>query len=73
MALQECFDCTQWETFDTPDINEWVGTVSSYIAFCVDSVIPTKSFKIYSNDKPWVSHSLKKLIILKKKAYIKPG
>lgn len=69
MALQGCFDCTQWETFDTPDINERVGTVSGYIDFCVVSVIPTKAFKVYSNDKPWVSRSLKKLIIQKKKAY----
>lgn len=54
-VLQGCFDCTIWEIFDTSDINEYVASVSVYINFCVDSVIPTKSFYVYPNEKPWVS------------------
>ncbi len=69
MALQGCSDYTLWEVFNTPDINEQVVVVSDYVNFCVDSVIPTKTFKVYSNDKPWVSGKLKKLIIQNKKAF----
>ena len=69
MALQGCFDCTSWEVFDTTDINEQVEAVSGYINFCVDSVLPNRTFKVYSNDKPWFTSKLKKLIIQKRKAY----
>lgn len=34
---------------------------------CVDSVLPSKSFKVHSNDKPWLSRELKTLIIKKRK------
>lgn len=69
MALQGCFDCTMWEVFDSPDINDRVVVVSDYVNFCVDSVLPTKTFKVHSNDKPWLTRELKKLIIQKRKAH----
>lgn len=69
MTLQGCFECTQWEIFSTDDINEQVETVTDYVNFCIDSVIPTKSFKVYPNDKPWVSKNLKTLINEKRKAH----
>ena len=34
---------------------------SDYITFCEDMIIPKKTVKIYPNNKPWVSKSLKKL------------
>ncbi len=34
------------------DINKCVTSVSDYINFCLDSVIPTISFYVYSSDKP---------------------
>ena len=67
--MQGCFECTLWDVFDAQDINEQVVAVSDYICFCVDSVIPTKTYKVYSNDKPWVSGKLKNLSKRKKKAY----
>ena len=69
MALQGCFACTNWDTFKCPDINEQIETISDYINFCVDTVLPIKTIKIFPNDKPWSSNKLKHLIIEKKKAY----
>ncbi len=69
MALQGCFDCTTWEFFNSSNIDNQIETVSDYMNFCVDSVIPTKSFKVYPNDQPWVSIKLKNLIADKKKAH----
>lgn len=37
-----------------------------YINFCTDLVIPVKIFKVYANDKPWVSTGKKKLALSKK-------
>lgn len=48
MALQGCFDCTNWDIFKCPDINEQVETISEYINFCVDSVSPIKTIKVFS-------------------------
>ncbi|KAK0136692.1 hypothetical protein N1851_027139 [Merluccius polli] len=31
MALQGCFDCTNWDTFKCPDINEQVETISEFL------------------------------------------
>lgn len=69
MALQGCFHCTNWDIFKCFDINEQVETISDYINFCVDTVIPRKTTKIFPNDKPWISNKLKHLLTEKKKAY----
>ncbi len=55
--LQSCFELTNWDLFlsDSLDLNDQVLVVSSYIHFCVESIIPTKSFP---NNKPWVTKEL---------------
>jgi len=42
--LQGCFKATDWNNLIEPssNINEQVDTVSSYISFCVDTIVPTK-------------------------------
>ncbi|KAK3505634.1 hypothetical protein QTP70_021029 [Hemibagrus guttatus] len=41
--LQGCLDCTDWDVFrsTTNSLDEYTDTVSSYIYFCEDSIIPT--------------------------------
>ncbi|KAK3517059.1 hypothetical protein QTP86_019583, partial [Hemibagrus guttatus] len=41
--LQGCLDCTDWDVFrsTTNSLDEFTDTVSSYIYFCEDSIIPT--------------------------------
>lgn len=46
-----------------------VEVISDYITFCEDSVIPTKTFTVYPNNKPWVSKKLKSLLNIKKRAH----
>ena len=60
-SLQACFDCTDWQGFFDAcgdNIDELIETVSSYITFCVDSVIPSKQVVIFPNNKPWVTKDL---------------
>lgn len=42
-TLLGCFEATDWDNLLSPsnDINEQVGTVTSYVSFCVNSIIPT--------------------------------
>jgi hypothetical protein len=42
-----------WETCNS--IHELTETISSYINFCVDSILPEKEVKIYPNNHPWVT------------------
>lgn len=67
LALQGCFDCTDWSVFteSSDNIDELTDVVCSYISFCRDNVIPTKVVKIFPNNKP----ALKGLICKRKNAF----
>ena len=41
--LKDCFMCTDWEVFtqDNPDINTATYSVTDYIMFCRETIIPT--------------------------------
>ena len=70
--LQGCFDCTDWGVFfDTCDnVHDATEVVSDYISFCEDAIIPTKTIKIFPNNKPWIyTKSLKSTLNEKKNAF----
>ena len=69
--LQGCFACTSWDviTEGCTDIDQITDVITSYIKFCVDSIIPTKTIKVYPNNKPWVTKEMKTYLNLKKIAY----
>ncbi|CDQ57272.1 unnamed protein product [Oncorhynchus mykiss] len=70
-CLQGCFDCTMWEVFEysSSDLDELIDVISDYANFCVESVVPTKTCKLFPNNKPWVSKHLKLLLDRKKAVY----
>ena len=61
LSLRGCFDHTDWATFSKSCANqdEYADTVTSYVSFCTDSCIPSKTVTIYANDKPWFSNDIK--------------
>ena len=69
--LQDCFNNTDWSVFidSSSDIDELTETVSSYIKFCEDLIVPSKKVKCYSNNKPWITKDVKQIINQKKDAY----
>ena len=73
--LRGCFDATEWDLFfndqvscNNPEVLN--DTVTSYINFCVDSVIKTKEVRIYPNNKPWVNKEIKHILNKKKIAFL---
>ena len=50
-------------------VNEATYVISDYISFCEDMIIPQKSVKVYPNNKPWISKSLKSTLNQKKIAF----
>ena len=50
-------------------LDELNDVVTSYVSFCVDTVIPVQKRRVYPNNKPWVSKQLKNVLNEKKRAY----
>jgi len=71
--LQAFFDLTDWNVFEAAanDLDELTETVTSYISFCEDMCIPTRTHLTYNNDKPWFTAKLRKLLQAKENAYRK--
>jgi hypothetical protein len=68
--LRECFECTDWDVFtNCDDLDECATTVSDYINFCVDTVIPVKEIRCFANNKPWVTKEIKDVLNRKKAAF----
>ncbi len=53
--VKACFNLTDWSVFEAAatDLDELTETVTSYISFCEDMCIPTRTHLTYNNDKPW--------------------
>lgn len=71
LALQGCFDCTDWEVFENScsDIDDLTDVVSSYIHFCEVMLIPQKTVQTFANTKSWITKSIKSLMIERNKAF----
>eukprot|EP00745_Piridium_sociabile_P040895 TRINITY_DN7963_c0_g1_i8.p1 TRINITY_DN7963_c0_g1~~TRINITY_DN7963_c0_g1_i8.p1 ORF type:complete len:536 (+),score=69.46 TRINITY_DN7963_c0_g1_i8:209-1816(+) len=69
--LRGCFDCTDWGvlTDSCQNVHEVADVVSCYIKFCENMIIPTKTIKIFPNNKPWISKSIKSVLNEKKAAF----
>ncbi|KAI3357177.1 hypothetical protein L3Q82_015638, partial [Scortum barcoo] len=62
-ALQDCFECTDWEVFkEGTDLDGYTSSVLSYLKFCTDAVLPTKTIKVFPNQKPWLDSTVKPLL-----------
>ncbi len=72
-VLQACFDLTDWAVFEAAatDLDELTETVTSYISFCEDMCIPTRTHLTYNSDKPWFTAKLRELRQAKEDAYMK--
>ena len=70
-ALNASFDITDWDLFigSADDIDDLVDTVTDYIKFNTEMILPTKIVKQYPNNKPWINTTLRKLIVDKHNAF----
>jgi hypothetical protein len=68
--LQACLDITLWDTLCNEDesLEKNIDIATAYISFCVDLIVPKKSVRCFSNNKPWVTSDLKVTLNKKKKA-----
>ncbi len=68
--LQGCFMSTDWSVLydDNSDIDANVDVMTSYIVFCTEMIVPSKTVTIFPNNKPWVKKDLKIILNEKKRA-----
>ena len=73
--LQGCFECTKWNVFiDSSDnVSEATDVITDYVTFCENMIIPTKEVKIYANNKPWITKTLKNTLNEKKVSFQSGG
>ena len=65
-----CFLSTDWDIFfKDADIDRATESITAYIFFCVDSIIPQRTVKIYQNNKPYITRDIKECINRKKSAF----
>ncbi len=60
--LQDCFDHVDWDMFraaSEDDIEAYSDTVTCFIRKCIDDVVPTKTIRIYPNQKPWINSDVR--------------
>lgn len=71
-TLQGCFEVTDWNVFlntQGEDINELTDSITDYINFGTDSIIPTQTVRCFPNNKPWVTKDIKASPNRKKAAF----
>ena len=71
--LRSCFECTDWDIlYDAnASLDENVDTFTCYLNFCIDMLVPSKSVRIFANNKPWLTKDVKEIINRKKSITIK--
>ncbi len=72
-VLQARLNLTDWSVFEAAanDLDELTETVTSYISFCEDMCIPTRTRLTYNKDKPLFNAKLRRLRQAKEDAYRK--
>ncbi|KAM4573377.1 uncharacterized protein PAE49_008206 [Odontesthes bonariensis] len=69
-ALQDCFEMTDWEVFkDSSDLEAYTSSVLDYLQFCTDAVLPTKTIKVFPNQKSWCDSTVQSLLKARDAAY----
>ena len=71
--LRGCFEATDWKVFFDScgnDFESLTDAITCYTKFCQDSVISSKTVRIFSNNKPWITKELKQCLNEKKMAFL---
>ncbi|XP_078249882.1 uncharacterized protein LOC144589337 [Pogona vitticeps] len=67
--LKDCFEQTNWEVFDHPDLEEHTAAVLGYMVHCIDTVTVDKRIWVYPNQKPWMTGKVRRLLYARNKAF----
>ncbi len=66
------FDHVDWDMFQAAsedDIEAYSDTVTCFIRKCIDDVVPTKTIRIYPNQKPWINSDVRSALSARTSAF----
>ncbi len=72
VTLQDCFDHVDWDMFraaSDDDIEAYSDSVTCFIRKCIDDVVPTKTIRIYPNQKPWINRDVRSALSARTSAF----
>ena len=52
------------------DLNEYATVVTDFIKKCVEDCIPTKTFRVFPNQKPWMNFEIRTLLKTRHRAFM---
>ncbi len=70
--LLDCFDHVDWDMFraaSDDDIEAYSDSVTCFIRKCVGDVVPTKTIRIYPNQKPWINSDVRAALSARTSAF----
>ncbi len=70
--LQDCFDHVDWDMFraaSDDDIEAFSDTVTCFIRKCIEDVVPTKTIRIYPNQKAWINSDVRSALSARTSAF----
>ncbi len=70
--LQDCFDHVDWDMFraaSDDDIEAYSDTVTCFIRKCIEDVVPTKTIRIYPNQKLWINSDVRSALSARTSAF----
>ncbi len=70
--LQDYFDHVDWDMFQAvsdDDIEAYSDTVTCFIRKCIEDVVPTKTIRIYPNQKPWINSGVRSALSARTSAF----
>ncbi|XP_055512237.1 uncharacterized protein LOC129709727 [Leucoraja erinacea] len=69
--LQDCLESVDWAMFrdSATDLNEYATVATEFIKKCVEDCIPTKTFRVFPNQKPWMNHEIRILLKTRSRAF----
>lgn len=61
-SLRDCFQTTDWDVIvgsHGDDVEGAAQCITDYMNFCTDVVVPVRTVKCFTNNKPWVTKEVK--------------
>lgn len=68
--LKGALELTDWDVFNSSDLDERTDAVTCYVNYLKDSIIPTREVKIFPNNKPWLNRAVKEALHRKHEAFL---
>ncbi|XP_062891730.1 heme-binding protein 2-like [Mobula hypostoma] len=69
--LQNCLDSVDWAILknSSEDLNDYTGVVTGFTKTVVDDCVPTKSFRVYPNQKARMNNVIRNLLRTRSEAF----